>query len=220
MGAWYLLTLFSYRLVLPEVKRIRGILIVGALISIFACLGSFDGDFAIKKTLGFFVYFVAGYKFSDLPRKLIPSWLARGGVAITAVLFFAISYKTDWYADVLSVLSRGADIDSFSHWYLAPLYYAGALISAIAVIFLVLHAVPEKCAWLEKQGTDTMPMYLSHLILFMAVGYLVNKNNWILTVVVSVLGILASLAIFSSGWYRKVFNRLIGGVKKALLRED
>ena len=30
MGAWYLLTLFSFRIVLPETRRIKGILFLGA----------------------------------------------------------------------------------------------------------------------------------------------------------------------------------------------
>lgn len=67
MGAWYLLTLFSYRLVLPEVNRVRGILILGFLITIVVGLCTFNGDFAIKKTLGFFVYFMLGYKADNLP---------------------------------------------------------------------------------------------------------------------------------------------------------
>lgn len=220
MGVWYLLTLFSYRLVLPEVKKIRGVLILGILLTLFTCLGSFDGDFAIKKTLGFFVYFIAGNKVAEMPRCKIPRWLARTGLTIILLLLISISFKMDWYSTALTVLSRGANIENFTHWYIAPIAYTVALIGTAIVMLLVMNSLPNRCTWLEKQGTDTMPMYLSHLILFMVAGYLVNKNNWMITVGVSITSIILSLWLFSREWYRNIFHRVLNCIENWIIKED
>lgn len=221
MGAWYLLTLFSFRIVLPETSRIRGVLILGVSLTVFACIMKDVGnEFALQKSLGFFVYFMAGYKIAELPRRKIRKVVARIALAILLLILIIISWKTDWYSLTLSVLSRGASVDVFTNWYFGPLVYFTTFVLTSAVMLLVMNAIPERCAWLEKQGTDTMPMYLSHLILFMAVGYLLNKNNWIITVGVSVAFIIVSLFLFSTNWYRKLFNGVLGGIKKLTFRED
>lgn len=220
MGAWYLLTLFSFRIVLPETKKIRGILAFGVLLTVFTCLTKgISSEFALKKSLGFFVYFMAGYGMADLPKKLFNKSLARIALVIILFIIVIISWKTDWYSLALSVLSRGANVDSFAKWYQAPIAYFITFILTSLVMMLVMNAIPEKSTWLEKQGTDTMPMYLSHLILFMAVGYLLNKNNWVFTVVVSLAFILISVFLFSTNWYRRLFNETMGGIKSLLFRE-
>lgn len=221
MGAWYLLTLFSLRIVLPETRKIRGVLILGVLLTTFACLMKGIGsEFALQKSLGFFVYFMAGYEMAKLPRKIIKKAVARSMLAILLLILIFISWRIDWYSFALSVLSRGASVDEFTHWYMAPVTFFISFIITSVVMILVLNAIPERCGWLEKQGTDTMPMYLSHLILFMAVGYLLNKDNWIITVGVSGAFIIISLFLFSTNWYRKLFNRVMGGIKELIFRED
>ena len=213
--------MFSFRIVLPETSRIRGVLILGVSLTVFACIMKDVGhEFALQKSLGFFVYFMAGYKIAELPRRKIRKVVARIALAILLLILIIISWKTDWYSLTLSVLSRGASVDVFTNWYLGPLVYFTTFVLTSVVMLLVLNAIPERCAWLERQGTDTMPMYLSHLILFMAVGYLLNKNNWIITVGVSVAFIIVSLFLFSTNWYRKLFNGVLGGIKKLTFRED
>lgn len=217
LGAWYLLSLFSFRIVLPEIKRIRSVLILGILLTVFACLMTGIGnEFALQKSFGFFVYFIAGYGLEELPRGIMKKGAARFSLVFIMLIFLFISWKADWYSLALSVLSRRANIESFTQWYFGPLVYFVNFIFTSVTMLLVINAIPEKCEWLEKQGSDTMPMYLSHLILFMAVGYLLNKNNWIITVVVSLLFIIVSLFLFSANWYRKLFNCVIKGIKKCV----
>lgn len=220
MGAWYLLTLFSYRIVLPETKRIRGIINIGILLTVVAGLCTFDKDFAIKKTLGFFVYFISGYRIDELPNDRVSREKANCFLIIFLLLLIAISWKTNWYRLALSILSRGAGFETFERWYLAPALYCISFVITSIVMTLVLNAIPKENKWLEEQGTDTMPMYLSHLILFMAVSYLVNKNNWVITVGVSVVSTIFSIWIFSREWYRKAFNCLLSIIKTIVFREE
>ncbi len=220
MGAWYLLTLFSYRIVLPETRRIRGIIIIGIFLTVIAGLCTFDGDFAIKKTIGFFVYFMAGYKIDELPNNRVSRKKANVLLIILLLLLIAISWKTNWYSSALSILSRGAGFDTLERWYLTPALYFICFFVTSLVILLVLNAIPKENKWLEQQGVDTMPMYLSHLILFMAVSYLVNKNNWIITVGASIAFTLLSVWLFSREWYRKTFNGLLSVIKITVFREE
>ena len=220
MGAWYLLTLFSYRIVLPETKRIKGVIVLGVLLTVFSCFLSIGSEFALKKSLGFFVYFMAGYKVAEFPNRKIKKNVARAGLAVVLLILIGISWKTDWYTIALSVLSRGADYTAFSNWYIVPIAYMGALVGTSIVSILVINAAPERCGWLEKQGADTMPMYLSHLIMFMAVGYLLNKGNWIITVTVSAAFAAISLILFSTEWYRKFFNSIVGEIRKLVMKEN
>lgn len=220
LGAWYLLTLFIYRLILPEVRKVRGVLVMGVLITIITCLMTGLGnEFALKKTLGFFVYFIAGY-FIGIPNKKMPLAISRIILVLLIVVIIFISWNTDWYDIALLVLTRNANANDFSSWYIAVVAYSIAFIGTTAVCYLVISAIPEKCVWLEKQGQDTMPMYLSHLILFMAIGYLVNKNNWVVTVCISILGICISIIVFSQKWYRSIFKRVIDRINKVFFKVD
>lgn len=220
LGAWYLLTLFSYRLVLPEIKRIRGILVFGVLFSVFACLmNGFGNAFAIQKTMGFFVFFMLGYKMAELPNKKINKVVARCLLFVVFAVILFVTWKTEWYSVALSVLSRNADTNSFSHWYYAPIAYLIVFLISSLMMILIINSLPNQCKWLEKQGTDTMPMYLSHLIVFMAVGYMLNKSNWIVTVGLCFAFMVISLVVFSSKWYRNLFNNCFDGIKKAIMQE-
>ncbi len=219
MGVWYLLTLFNYRLVLPEISRVRGILLIGVFLTVFTSLCSFGGEFAIKKALGFFVYFMAGFKMDKLPWNTVPKVVARVCLLGICSVFLFLSWKTNWYRTMLAVLTRSATVETFVQWYIAPMVYFGVFLITLVVMLLVINALPEKVAWLEKQGADTMPMYLSHLVLFMAVGYLVSKDNWVLTVGMSVSFTLISLWVFSREWYRKVFNQVLKSVDNLFFRQ-
>lgn len=220
MGAWYLLTVFIYRLVLPEIRKIKGILLIGVLLTVFTCLCTFDRTFALRKTLSLFVYFIAGYKTNELPRDRMTKQIARMSLVIFIIVFTLISWKTNWYSLAFSVLSKNASYKDFSQWYIAPIVYMFSFVASIIAMYLVVNSIPDNCNWLERQGEDTLPMYLSHLILFMTVGYLLNKNNWIITVGISSLAIYFSLLFFSADWYRSAFNKVLSTINKLLFDEN
>ena len=221
MGAWYLLTLFCYRICLPEISKIRGVIIVGAVLSIFTCVFTGIGkEFALQKSLGFFVFFMAGYLISEIPRKIISRKFALLSLVVIWFSLIYISSKIDCYSIALSVLTRKATIDDFSCWYFAPIAYAAAFGLSVLTCMLILCAIPEKNKYLEKQGANTMPMYLSHLILFMGVAYLIPKNNWAVTVIISTACIIVSVILFSSKLYRKAFGSVLGIIKVGVIKNE
>lgn len=214
MGAWYLFTLFCYRLLLPNLIKVKYILFISILLTVFACAFiGMDKTFAIRKSLGFLVYFLAGYymnskglsSFIKQYPKMIPLVL----LLVELLCIITILTKYDIYPIWLSVLTRSVDMKSFGHWYLAPIIYLVTFIMTSVTSWLVLQVIPQSNRFLEHLGADTMPMYLSHLILFMAVACIGNKSNVLLTVSTSSLCIILSLALFSCEWYKKLFHKII-----------
>lgn len=220
MGAWYLLTLFSYRMILPEVRRIRGILPLGIIFTIFSCFTGAGNEFALRKSLGFFIYFMAGYSIGELPRKKINKNVARTLLIGILIILMVVSWRTGWYSTAFSVLCRDVDTDTFSRWYMAPISYLLAFVTTSIVMILIMNAIPDRSNWFEKQGIDTLPIYLSHLILFMAIRTVLNNFTWTITVGISLLGIVLSITLFSATWYRNVVNIVIERIIKFIFREE
>lgn len=212
------------RLILPEVRQIKYALVWGVLLNIFACfIGGAGNIFAIQKTLGFFIYFMAGYFISSdmlhklssvLSKKIAIICLLLEGVAIVYVAKF-IDYKL-W----LSVLSRSATIYDFDKWYFCALAYFVVLIITIITCGLVINVVPTRCSFLEKQGEDTMPMYMSHLVVFLILGYVVNKSNWIIATSISLGAIIFCVLVFSTSLYRKCFDTTFKYINSLIFRKS
>ncbi len=222
MGGWYLLSLLGFRLLLPELSKVRGILLLSILVSVFSSVLSIGKEFALQKSLGFFVYFILGYTLSESGRVntivgRIPRWLARTLLILELAGFIIIVKLFDCYYSIFSLLTRASSITE--SWHVA-LYYFIAFVLTSATIALVMNSVPERNKYLEKQGEDTMPMYLSHLVLFMAAGYLVNKEHQLLAIAFSCLLCIASLLLFASKWYRNLFNSVLKAIKTSVFRSD
>ena len=219
IGAWYLLTLFSYRLILPEVCKLKGIGIIAIILTIITCFFTgMGGEFAIKKTLGFFIYFIAGYFSQEIPKNRIKKLICVIALLLIVAGFIIISWRTDCYDTIIAVLTHSANSIYFLHWYIAPLLYLAAFVISSFVCILIMNVLPSKCSVLENQGQDTMPMYISHLFVFLAVSYLVPKDNWILIVIISFVCIFVSLVLFSRNWYRKLFNNILNWISKILIK--
>lgn len=217
MGLWYLLTLFFYRLILPELSSVKGILFISLLISVFTCfISNLGNEFALKKTFGFLVYFLAGYYTSSI-RVTVNKVIAFVSLIITCIAVILITKRID-YSLLLSIFTRNATVDSFSHWFYAPLYYSIAFVATSSIGYLTINIVPNHCAFLEKLGRESMAIYLSHLILFMFIGFLVGKDNRYFVITISSICIFFSVIVFSSDVYTRFFNGFLTYVKKGCMK--
>lgn len=217
MGLWYLLTLFCYRLVLPELSKVRGVLFISFLLSVFTCLFSaVSNEFALKRTFGFLIYFLAGYYASSI-RITINKFVASISLIVACAVVILVTKKID-YGILQSILTRYAMADSFSHWFCAPLYYFVAFIATSSVGYLAINAVPYKCAFLEKLGCCSMSIYLSHLLLFMGIDFLVDKGDRISALIINSMGVVFSIIVFSSDWYRRFFDGSLTYIKNLCIK--
>lgn len=224
MGIWYLLSLFSLRMILPEISKVKHIMLLSVGLTMFMCL--FDGmnnAFAIQKTLGFLVFFLAGYFVSKdrflIICNIVPKKIAVLGLGIELVIVIFGAKFTD-YNLWLSVLSRTATAQSFSEWYFAPISYAFVFVISCVTCFLVLNSIPEKNSFLENQGKDTMPMYISHLIVFMVIGFCVNKGNWMIAASISFIAMIMCLLLFSTALYRNLFNSVLKFINSFIFKKE
>lgn len=220
MGAWYLLALFGFRLLLPELTKVRGVVLLSIVLSVLCPFLIIGKEFALQKSLGFFAYFIIGYTLCNNGgvksfALLIPKWIARILLLLELAAFIVCVHLYDCYQIIFSVFTRSLEASDSKYFIF---FYITAFAITTLTGLLVMNAISGKNRFLEKQGMDTMPMYLSHLLLFMAAGYLVNKKNVTLAISISCCLCLCSLIIFATKWYRKVFNSSLQFIKKCIFR--
>lgn len=224
MGAWYLMALFIFRTLMPDLTRIRCILILAVLLSIFACAFKDIGkEFAMNRVIGFFVYFCLGFYakkvliFNELNFKL-NIWLSRIILVFALGAFIIILKKYDVYSDGISVLTRSMP-ERFG-LLKGIIVNSASIIVAVFLGFVFINAIPKENKLLEYLGEDTMPLYLSHLLLYMAFAYLKDLFRCEMTVAIAIIMIAFSIVIFSSKPYRKAFNAMIQFVCKLIFMEE
>lgn len=224
MGAWYLISLFTYRILMPNLSKVRGILWISILVNIFSCLSNNIGTvIALNKSLGFFTFFLFGYyvKFEYIValKKRINRRFAFGALLLMIIVTITLTSKLE-YGLCLSVLSRVANVTSFDNWYTAvAIYFAVFILTVIAGIFVMV-VLPERGKLFERFGKDTMPMYLSHLVVFMACGFIVNKGNWVMAIAISTVVMVGCLVVFSTDLYEKAFNCVLFTSKNVILKKQ
>lgn len=223
MGAWYLVSLFTFRMLMPNLIKVKGILMISILVNVLICLSTNIGkEFGLNKSLGFFVFFLLGYLSTAEGIVSIKKRIARKVAIITLLVLLIVtvivSKKLD-YSLCLSILTRSANISNFNSRIVAIVSYFITFILTLIVSILVIIVIPEKSRLLEHFGRDTMPMYLSHLIVFMACGFLIDKGNWSIAVIVLTIMMFGSLALFSSNFYEKNFNKILGTITKFMIKQ-
>lgn len=208
---------------MPNLSKVRGILWISILVNIFICLSDNIGNvIALNQTLGFFVFFLFGYyvHFDHIValKKRINRGLAF--VALLLIMLGTMSATSKFeYGLCLSVLSRGANVTSFDNWYTAVAVYFVVFILTVITGMLVMVVLPEKSRLFEHFGKDTMPMYLSHSIVFLACAFIVDKGNWVMAIAVSALSMVGCLVVFSTNLYEKAFNYVLSISKNVILKK-
>ena len=97
---WYLLALFVWRLTIEYLSKIRGLITLSILFSLYVgCINAADRFLAIQRAFAFFPYFVLGYIVSEkkLKKKIdnVPLWLSVSIFIILEILAVG-SYLTGW----------------------------------------------------------------------------------------------------------------------------
>jgi fucose 4-O-acetylase-like acetyltransferase len=220
MGAWYLMALFIFRLLMPDFERIHFVTVIAILLSVFSFLFSGIGnEFAMTRVLGFFMYFLLGFLTKKVNvinklHSLINLQISRIVIIILLVVSIIIVYYQDNYLQWLSIFTRNMPqgVSVFEGF----IYNSISIALALLIGVLFLNAIPKHNKILEHIGQDTMPLYLSHLILFMAFGFLKGHFNWVISSTIAVVCICFSVVVFSTKTYRKGFNTAIEKVNSLI----
>lgn len=174
-GMWFLLVLFVYRFLLPDLLRMRFALPVSFGIGLAAgCFDALGESFGLGRLFAFLPFFMLGvYLTPEHIQRLrrIPKWIPLLGILLSFgfILFVHYNHKLDWTQYL-----------NFSHGFLfmRNSYHSCNLtilqgIAARSLVYLfagvmtfsLIALMPRKNCYLSYIGQNTLPVYALHLLL-------------------------------------------------------
>ena len=233
---WYLLALFVFRFFLMDFIRIKYNLVIAVLISILGiCILGLSHLFAMNRIFANFIYFLLGYyiepqkilkiRKSALNHQLIRvllyvlAFLVSSG--IFATLFFILRSETISFTNLLGLIGRSKNIADVGIGLLyGPIISTVGIVLACILSFILIMITPERKCYLSVVGQDTLPLYLSHMLIQLL--YLVAQRryfffeSWTVNWFLSLIPVILCVWLFSSKWYRNGFHKILNAVKKLI----
>lgn len=165
---WYLYCMFIWRLLLPDLVRVRFILGLSLFVGIFSgFLTEFGTYMAMARTLGFLPYFLAGYFFTPQLVAKIRQFPYR---RIVSGFILLLGLVTAWVwvdeglpAEILWG-DRAYGLFEIPLWQnlLADIYLYGL---SFAFVFIFLAVTSQRRRFFSQVGQHTLAVYLLHVYL-------------------------------------------------------
>ncbi|MGM0174790.1 acyltransferase family protein [Enterococcus sp. DIV0800] len=198
---WYLYCMFIWRLLLPDLVKVRRILIISFIIGIFSgFLSEFGTYMAMARTLGFLPYFLAGYFMDRILLEKIHRLRWRKFFSIGIILSgLGIAYfwvQTDLPAEILW---RDRSFLLFK----LPLYQnilnsVLLYLVGFAFVFVFISLAAPKPHFFTSWGQKTLAIYLLHVYLVAPLVQLTQAvNNPLLHLILLVAGTFLILYLLS-----------------------
>ena len=233
---WYLLALFVFRFILHDVIRIRlnfAIVFLMAFFSIFFI--GLSHDFAMNRIFANFIFFLVGYYIN--PKQILAlknrvfskkRYMVVGGI-ITVILIGAIYISTFYilkneyisFSNLLGLIGRSKNISNTGiGWKWGLVFSTVSIIVTVLLSIIIMLFVPEKKSYLTHIGGDTLPLYLSHMLI-QTIYYIIQRryfffDNWAINYILSFVPTILCIVVFSSNLYRKVFHAILNKIKSIL----
>lgn len=214
---WYLLSLFTWNIIIPYFSKIKHCIIISILISVLSGYDNNIGYYlSLSRTITFFPYFLIGYLFKKHYIDIFKHYITRSGsvIALFFILFFInfISYKIDykWFYGSFSY----SQLDSFGLPKYAIRIFTYLLAIFISVFVLVL--IPKTKFFFTQLGSRTMTVYLFHgfiIKLFIKYNIFTCFNNIFIRELLIISLSLLIVILLSS----KIINRVYKAIFKAEL---
>ena len=172
-GTWYLIALYIWRTLMPELVKIKKLMLFAVLAFFFTpFFWGMDNTLGLQRTVGFFCFFLMGYYCSEkdvLKLVRIPKALCIAVYLVElVVLYVAFDIIGIPHEPVFTIFTHGLKITK-ELWQI-PFVFGGYVVTFILAIFnsilfinLFFREGDGKC--ISKTGEDTMPLYLTHLAL-------------------------------------------------------
>lgn len=167
---WYLFALIIWRLLLPYLSKIKGIIVWSFLLSFLSCF--IDCNVLDIHVIKYLPIFMLGYKCSDevidkiknIPKSISISLLLLL-LSVTFLLNILGIYTDDMLYVSSNVLERNLS---------GLITFIGRVISvafAIVITALLINVMPSKEYFFTKYGKNTMVVYLIHYLPFVQLAY-------------------------------------------------
>lgn len=228
---WYILALFIWKKFLPDLLKIKHILIVSVIFSILSAFTSGLNSVycSIGRIIAFLPYFLLGYYMKreniDRIREKLPKLLAIA--IIIGGLFFSFVFITRSgirFDQIINILCHRVLVFEVS----GGIFYATCINILLIPIAIVLSAsviklIPESKV-LSYIGRDTLPIYLCHpyiqeVIRVFQTKIFFVKNDYI-NYGMSLIFVLIILLVLTSKFFKNLFYKILGKIKKIIFEEE
>lgn len=212
-AAWFLLTLFFYRIMLKDLIRIKKILILSIVLAMLVTyLGKNPtfGNFCI-----FLPFFICGVNLPEIQIYAKGNKVYKKIACVLLVLSFII---------VLAMLKK-FDITFYSPFYLSyaeigfSAFYKQLLVYFIAMLFIILwlYAVDEKQHFYTNWGKYSITIYVFHAMILPYMKYIPKNFNGKFMGAVTVVISIAICIVFGNRYIEKLYKGAINIVTKAII---
>lgn len=223
LGMWYLMTLFTFRLLSPWIKGIRGNIAVSVIFSLLIGGNNQIGPFlSLSRTICLLPFFLIGMIWLDqekiqalrsmnLKRKifLIVLWLCILFAFIIVVKKNNMNYNIVW----LKASYQKSDM-SLSQGLLSR---GVLLLTSACTGAVLLMSIGERKCFLSRWGRNSLPVYLLHLAIFYILKYYSKFIFWDNMWVSAALTLAASIGIvwiLSLDIVNKILQKLVNEIEK------
>lgn len=219
---WFMLSLFLWKMFLPDIIRIKNAfavsLVVGILSGLFVEFGAF---LSLSRTITFLPYFLAGYycgqEHIDRMKRVNRIWsvvLLAAGIAVAYI-----------FGNVLHIPSEMLWGDRSYNHYMEQIL-PGLTIAVIryvvgfAFVFVLFNGIRGENSLLARIGRNTLSVYFLHTylagLLLAAAGLIENTYAQLAALLAG--AVVITLVLSSApvaGW----FGRLIGRINEAIFEQ-
>ena len=236
---WYLLALFFYRFLLRDLIKIRWNLVLAALLSVFSfLLIGLSHDFAMNRAIPYLFYFLLGYHIKasqivSLRAKLLRKKMGVAAAlllmglccAVFAAIYHLLSVELLPFSDFLGLIGHSKSCVDVGIGRSGGFLFTIALsIATFITSAALLLLTPQKYCFLSNIGSDTLPLYLSHMLIQL-LYYQVQRRyfffeSWTVNYLLSFLPVALCVAAFSSKGYRKLFHKCLGWFQKIIRKAE
>lgn len=208
---WYILALFIWRLLLPDLLKIKNIfwvvLFIGTMSRLFT---EFNVFLSLSRILVFTPYFIGGYLLStkqlNILRKSDVKYsigLLLLALAFNVYFLFFTNYPTEF-------LWADRSFSFFSENFLVSIFF-GLLLYIIGFSFIIvfLRLTPSKKGLMTKIGQNSFPVYILHTYVIGLISFVLLPLNDGLQLALLFLSSCALVLLLSTNFISKLFKSML-----------
>ncbi len=218
---WFILALFIYKLLLPDLIKIKNIFYVTLTIGLLSRLFSeFNIFLSLSRILVFSPYFIGGYLLSEKQlNKLRDSNIIYSlivfvfSVIVTYIFVFHTNFPTEFlWAD-----------RAFGHFEvkILPSIFMGIILYIVGFSFnlVIIKIAPYTNNRLTKIGRNSLPVYILHTYIIGSVSFklLFIKNNSLAILILMIISLIISI-ILSTNTITKSFTKILDKLDNFLFK--
>lgn len=209
---WYILSMFFWKMMLPDLLKIKRVFILSLIFGVIARLFSdFGTMMSLSRTITFLPFFLAGYFSSDIEIRKIKSDSKVVSIIILIIVgIFAIFLGVSKVIPT-ELLWADRPYNSFDMGTIPSIISSVvSYIIGFTSIYALINLAPTRECALSKIGRNTFPVYILHTYL---VVLLIGASSIIpfyeLKLLVAFLGSLVITFILSRDYVCEKFNKFI-----------